>query len=132
MPANAILKSIALGGGGGEEWTPLAAAPTVAQVTLIADPKNTGTIQLRFDKRSAADWPPGAAVPLESVDLAEIEVKGPIGHALLIAGYSPGSDPHGRASKTSMPRILYPTQAWDASGGGGIEETGGEIPGTGG
>lgn len=126
MPANAILTSIALGGGGAE-WTPLAAEPTVAQVTLIADPKNAGTIQLRFRERSSAEWPPGAAVPLESVDLSEIEVKGTTGHALLIAAYAPGTDPQGRASKTSLPRILYPTQAWDASGGTGTEETGGEI-----
>lgn len=121
MPANAIIQTIALGS---PQWTPLGGKSTVAQVTLIADPKNAGNINLRFRQGVPAEWPPGAAVPFESVDLAEIEVQGSPAHALLIAGYAPGSDPRGRAGRDSS-RILVPMQS--GSIGGGQIEGGGEI-----
>ncbi len=113
MPANAVIQSIALGS---PQWTPLGGKSTLAQFTLIADPKNAGNINLRFRQGVPAEWPPGAAVPFESVDLAELEVQGNPGHALLIAGFAPGSDPRGLAGEGSS-RIFLPMQAGSAGGG---------------
>lgn len=121
MPANAIIQTIALGS---PQWTPLGGKSTVAQFTLIADPKNTSNINLRFRQGAPAEWPPGAAAPFESVDMAELEVQGSPGHSLLIAGFAPGSDPRGLAGEGSS-RIFVPTQG--APIGGGVEPGGGEI-----
>jgi hypothetical protein len=104
MPANAVIESIELGSPG---WTPLGSKSTVAQFTLIADPKNTGNINLRFRQGVPAEWPPGAAAPFESVDMAELEVQGNSGHSLLIAGFAPGADPHGGAQRSGM-RLFVP------------------------
>lgn len=120
MPANAVIQTIALGS---PTWTPLGGKSTVAQFTLIADPKNAGNINLRFRQGVPAEWPPGAAVPFESVDLAELEAQGNAGHALLIAGFAPGSDPCGRAGEGTS-GIFVPAQSAPISGG---VEPGGEI-----
>lgn len=106
MPANVVIQTIALGSPG---WAPLGGKSTVAQFTLIADPKNAGNINLRFRQGVPAEWPPGAAAPFESVDMAELEVQGSAGHALLIAGFAPGSDPRGRAGAGSS-RAYLPAQ----------------------
>ncbi|MBI5864864.1 MAG: hypothetical protein HZB38_10215 [Planctomycetes bacterium] len=121
MAANAIIQTIALGS---PQWTPLGGKSTVAQVTLIADPENAGNINLRFRQGVLAEWPPGAAVPFESVDLAELEVQGNAGHALLIAGFAPGRKPRGRTAGDGSD-ILYLMQGIPS--GGGQIEGGGEI-----
>ncbi|MFO0839604.1 MAG: hypothetical protein U1D55_13895 [Phycisphaerae bacterium] len=121
MPANAIIETITLGS---PQWTPLGGKSTVAQFTLIADPKNTGNINLRFRQGVPAEWPPGAAVPFESVDMAELEVQGNAAHALHIAGFAPGRDPRGQAGEDSS-RMFVPSQP--APIGGGVEPGGGEI-----
>lgn len=104
MPANAVIESIALGS---PQWTALGGKSTVAQFTLIADPKNAGNINLRFRQGEPAEWPPGAAAPFESVDMAEIEVQGSPGHALLVAGFAPGANPRGGAERSGS-RLLIP------------------------
>ncbi|MGE0481441.1 MAG: hypothetical protein AB7Q17_13315 [Phycisphaerae bacterium] len=119
MPANAVIQTIALGS---PQWTPLGGKSTVAQFTLIADPKNTSNINLRFRQGVPAEWPPGAAAPFESVDMAELEVQGNPGHALLVAGYAPGTDPRGR-SLGSGSKLFIPMPGGGAQSGG----MGGEI-----
>lgn len=104
MPANAVIASIALGS---PQWTALGIKSTVAQFTLIADPKNTGNINLRFRQGAPAEWPPGAAAPFESVDMAEIEVQGNPRHALLVAGFAPGANPRGVADRSGS-RLFVP------------------------
>lgn len=117
MPANAVIQTIALGS---PQWTPLGSKSTVAQFTLIASPKNTSNISLRFRQGVAALWPPGATAPFESVDLADLEVLGSPGHSLLIAGFAPGRDPRGRTGEGSS-RAYVPTQVAPA---GGVEPGG--------
>lgn len=119
MPANAIIKTIALGG---PQWTPVGDKSMVAQATLITDPKNTGTINMRFQQGTPAEWPPGAAVPLESVDLGDLEVQGNAGHALHVAAFAPGADPRGGTQRSGS-KLFIPMPPT----GGGVIPGGGEI-----
>ena len=114
MAANAYIKSFTLGS---PAWTRLADVPTVLQATIIADPKNVNPINLRFRGGPTAKWSPGAAAALESVDVSEIEAQGGPNHKLLLAGYSPGHDPRGRAAVRLRTLIAYDTAA-DPVGGG--------------
>lgn len=117
MPANAFIKTIALGG---PQWTPLGDKSTVTQATLIADPKNAGTINMRFQQGTPAEWPPGAAVPLESVDLGDLEVQGNVGHSLHVAAFAPGTDPRGRSQRSgSKPFVPIPGGGAQSGGSGG-------------
>ena len=95
MPANAVLTSIVLGL---PTWTKLADSPTVVQATVIADPTNGGNISVRFRGGIATNWPPGASVSFESVDLSEIEVRGAPNYKVLVAAYAPGAQPRGRSA----------------------------------
>lgn len=118
MAANAYLKSIGLGFPG---WTKLATVPIVVNATIIADTKNSSNIQVRFRGGPTSNWPPGAAVPLESVDLSEIEVQGGVGHKVHVAGYAPGSDPRGDA----LAKMLSKMPPTETQQGGDTGETGG-------
>ncbi len=95
MPANAVVKSITLGT---PLWTKLANASTVVQATVIADPKNSGNIDVRFRGGPLSRWPPGAAVSFGSVNLSEIEVRGAPNYKVLVAAYAPGTHPRGRSA----------------------------------
>jgi len=128
VPANAVLKSFVLGL---PDWTKLATAPTVVQATVIADPTNAGNISVRFRGGISTNWPPGASVSFESVDLSEIEVRGAPNYKVLVAGYAPGSRPRGR-SALRLSQKYSPEYAEVIPGNGGTGETGGELPPTGG
>lgn len=123
MPANVFIRTVALSG---LDWRPLAGASTVVQATVIASPKNVGNVSMRFRQGTSAEWPPGAAVPLESVDLSELEALGASGDTLLIASFAPGQRPHGSTREgVGFVKAL----SWAASymGGGGTipDEIGG-------
>ena len=124
MPANAFIRTVALSG---LDWRPLAGASTVVQATVIASPKNVGNVSMRYRQGTPAEWPPGAAVPLESVDLSELEALGASGDTVLIASFAPGQRPHGSTREgVGFVKAL----SWAASymgGGGGVT-----IPGEGG
>ncbi len=123
MPANAVLKSFVLGL---PDWTKLATVPTVVQATVIADPTNAGNISVRFRGGISTNWPPGASVSFESVDLSEIEVRGAPNYKVMVAGYAPGNRPRGRSALRLSQKYL-PEYAQVIPGEG---ETGGE-PGVG-
>jgi hypothetical protein len=125
VPANAVLTSIVLGL---PTWTKLATVPTVVQATVIADPTNAGNISVRFRGGISTNWPPGASVSFESVDLSEIEVRGAPNYKVLVAAYAPGTRPRGR-SALRLSQKFMPEYAQVNPGEG---ETGGEVPGTGG
>lgn len=83
--ANVYLKSFTLGS---SQYVPLVGAATVMNATLLASVKNANPVNVRFRGGLPAAWPPGAAVFLEGVDLAEFEVQGTAGHQFLVAGYT--------------------------------------------
>ena len=84
MAANVYMKSISLT----SEWVKLADEPTVMNATIIASSKNYNEIDVRVNGGPTVKWPAGAAATLEGVDLSQIEVKGGIGHLVLVVGYT--------------------------------------------
>ncbi len=85
MAANVYLRSFTLNA---LEWVPLAEAPLVLTVTLIASSQNEFPFYVRGPDQVESQWPPGAAAVLEGVDLSEIEVLGDAGQLLLVVAYS--------------------------------------------
>jgi len=84
VAANVYMKSISLTG----NWAKLADTPTVVTATIIASSKNYNEIDMRYAGGEIVKWPPGAAVRLEGVDLSLLEVKGGIGHLVLVVGHT--------------------------------------------
>ena len=84
MAANVYMKSISLT----SEWVKLADEPLVMNATIIASSKNYNEIDVRVNGGPTVKWPPGASATLEGVDLSQIEVKGGIGHLVLVVGYT--------------------------------------------
>lgn len=85
MAANVYLRSFELDG---PAWVRLADQSTVLNATLIASILNAQPLNVRWNGGTPAAWPPGAAALFESVDLAEFEVQGTGGLALLVVAYS--------------------------------------------
>ena len=84
MSANVYMKSISLT----SEWVPLTDQPLVMNATIIASSRNYNEIDVRVNGGPTVKWPAGGTATLEGVDLSQIEVKGGIGHLVLVVGYT--------------------------------------------
>lgn len=79
---NAIMRKIVVTG----TYQPLAAARTVASVTISAPPANVGDVLFQGDDGSDVPWLPGEWHEFRSVNLASIRVKGNPGDIVTVVG----------------------------------------------
>jgi hypothetical protein len=67
-------------------YQPLVSATLVASVTISALPTNSGPVYFRGDDGLDVPWLPGEWHEFQSVNLAEIRVKGAVGDAVTVVG----------------------------------------------
>ena len=79
---NVLMRKIDVTG----DYAPLAASTTVASVTISCPPANSGTVYFKGDDGSDVPWIPGEWHDFQSVNLAEIEVKGTPGDTVTLVG----------------------------------------------
>jgi hypothetical protein len=84
VAANIYMKSVSLTA----EWAKLSDEPVVVNATVIASARNYNEIDMRVNGGPIVKWPAGASAKLEGVDLSQIEVKGGVGHLVLVVGHT--------------------------------------------
>lgn len=81
---NVILQRVALT----ETLKPIADKPTIATVTLLADPGNGDVLKVGDGKGDPVDLSPGVQVQLERVDLSQVLVSGKESTKLFMVGWA--------------------------------------------
>jgi hypothetical protein len=67
-------------------YTPLVASKLIGSVTISCLPTNTGNVLFKGDDGLDVPWLPGEWHEFESVNLADIKIKGNAGDALTVVG----------------------------------------------
>jgi hypothetical protein len=81
---NVILQRVALT----DTLKPIAEKPTIATVTLLADPGNSDVLKVGDGKSDPIDLSPGVQVQLERVDLSQVLVSGKESTRLFMVGWA--------------------------------------------
>ena len=116
---NVLMRKIDVTG----DYAPLAASTTVASVTISCLPANSGTVYFKGDDGSDVPWVPGEWHAFQSVDLAEIRVKGTPGDAVLVVGgtwVGNVSMGHAASSRDAAGEIARPQDDLATSGAGWV------------
>jgi hypothetical protein len=79
---NILMRQIVVG----EDYQSLASQQTVVTVTVSAPPTNLGNVVFKGDDGGEVPWVPGEWHTFQSVDLAQIEVKGLAGDKVTVVG----------------------------------------------
>ena len=79
---NVVMRKINVTG----SYQPLVTGTLVASVTISALPTNSGTVYFRGDDGLDVPWLAGEWHEFQSVNLAEIRVKGAVGDAVTVVG----------------------------------------------
>jgi len=79
---NTILRTISVAG----NYQPLSATDVIGSVTISAQPTNSGPVYFKGDDGLDMPWLPGEWHTFQSVNLAEIEVKGTPGDVVTVVG----------------------------------------------
>ena len=105
------------------DYAALASEKTVASVALYCPSTNTGTVYVLGDTGQDVPWVPGEWHAFQSVDLAEIRVKGTPGDAVLVVGgtwVGNVSMGHAASSRDAAGEIARPRDDLATSGAGWV------------
>jgi hypothetical protein len=84
VAANVYLKQISIS----FMWQKLSTTSLVLNVTIAADPRNTASVNVRYNNGAGVEWAPGTRIELVGVDLSKFEASGTGGDKLLVVGTS--------------------------------------------
>jgi len=82
MPNNSITDTVTVAA----DYAPLSASSLVMTVDISCPPGNVGNVTFRDAAGNEAEWVPGEWHNFQSVDLAELQIKGTAGDKVTIVG----------------------------------------------